>query len=173
MERSWIYETNADNSARFVLGTVGQNPLVCFGVNPSTAEPGALDQTVTKVAGFASRNGYDSWVMLNLYPQRSTDPNGMHLQPDPDLQAQNERQIDEFIGGRTLSLLAAWGGVITKRSYLPQMLANIVKIADRSSCEWNSIGDPIAAGHPRHPSRPGYATPLQRFDTGVYLRRLK
>ncbi|WP_353808832.1 DUF1643 domain-containing protein [Agromyces sp. SYSU T00194] len=135
VEQSWISETSTDNTARFVLGTVGRNPLVCIGVNPSTAAPGALDQTVTKVAGFASRNGYDSWVMLNLYPQRSTDPNGMHLKPDPDLQAQNERHIEGFIDGRALSLLAAWGGLITKRPYLPRMLEGIVTIADRSSCE--------------------------------------
>lgn len=28
----WIYERNPDNSPRFVLGTTGENPLVCFGI---------------------------------------------------------------------------------------------------------------------------------------------
>jgi len=83
MTETWIYERTADNSARFVLGTVGVNPLVCVGVNPSTAAPGDPDRTVSKVMGFAARNGFDSWVMLNLYPQRSIDPKGMHLVHDP------------------------------------------------------------------------------------------
>jgi len=87
---AWIYEQSTDNSARFVLGTVGENPLVCVGVNPSTAAPGTPDLTVSKVMGFASRNGFDSWVMLNLYPQRSADPKGMHLASDPVLKAENE-----------------------------------------------------------------------------------
>lgn len=30
-----IYENSADNSARFVLGTVGDNPLVCVGGTPA------------------------------------------------------------------------------------------------------------------------------------------
>ena len=31
----WYYETNADNSARYILGEDGIRPLVCVGVNPS------------------------------------------------------------------------------------------------------------------------------------------
>lgn len=112
MTETWIYERTADNSARYVLGTVGDNPLVCVGVNPSTAAPGDPDRTVSKVMGFAARNGFDSWVMLNLYPQRSTDPKGMHLVHDPQLQADNERHIADLIGGRQLTIVAAWGELI-------------------------------------------------------------
>jgi hypothetical protein len=65
----WIYERSADGSARFVLGTVGVNPLVCFGINPSTAVPNAPDGTVARVSKFA----VDSWTMLNVYPQIATD----------------------------------------------------------------------------------------------------
>lgn len=167
---AWLYEHNVDNSARFVLGTVGANPLICVGVNPSTAAPGDPDLTVSKVMGFAARNGFDSWVMLNLYPQRSTDPKGMHLVADPALQVENERQIAALVAGRPLTLLAAWGGLITARSYLPRMLAGIVAVTDAAGCEWVSIGDLLGSGHPRHPSRAGYAWPLQSFDVSGYLR---
>ncbi|MFB3980229.1 DUF1643 domain-containing protein [Microbacterium proteolyticum] len=169
---AWIYERNADDSARFVLGTVGENPLICVGVNPSTAVPGDPDLTVSKVMGFADRNGFDSWVMLNLYPQRSTDPAGMHLVHDPDLQAANERHIAALVAGRPLTLLAAWGGLIRTRRYLPQLLAGIVAVTDASGCEWVSIGDLLMSGHPRHPSRAGYIWPLQPFDVTAYLRTL-
>lgn len=36
----WIYKNTSDNKSRFVLGTKGDKPLICFGINPSTAEPG-------------------------------------------------------------------------------------------------------------------------------------
>lgn len=166
----WIYEPNDDNSARFLLGTTGSNPLICFGVNPSTAVPGDLDQTLKRVRGYADRNGNDSWLMFNLYPQRSTDPKGMHDAYSPELKAENERRIAEFIDGRTLTLLAAWGEPITKRPYLRKMLADIVSIADASACRWQSIGDLTTKLHPRHPSRGSYL-PLQDFDITSYLQR--
>lgn len=166
---AWTYEHNTDNSARFVLGTVGDNPLVCVGVNPSTAAPGDPDHTVSKVMGFASRYGFDSWVMLNLYPQRSTDPKGMHLAYSPELQAENEKHIADVIDGRPLTVLAAWGELIETRTYLPQMLEGIVSLADASDCNWVSIGGFLKSGHPRHPSRASYDWPLQSFDVGKYL----
>ena len=164
----WIYEHSADNSARFVLGTAGENPLVCVGVNPSTVAPREPDPTVSKVSRFASRNGYDSWVMLNLYPQRSTDPKGIHPAYSPELKAENDRHIAEFIDGRQLTLLAAWGELIETQPYLPQMLEGIVSATDTSDCDWVSIGEFLKSGHPRHPSRASYSWPLQSFNVGNY-----
>jgi hypothetical protein len=168
----WIYEHTADNSARFVLGTVGANPLVCFGVNPSTATPNNLDTTLRRIRGYAARNEHDSWVMLNLYPQRSTDPAGMHLVYLPALKAENERHIAELVDGRKLTLVAAWGEPITTRGYLHQMLEYIVSITASSSCDWKSIGGLTAKRHPRHPSR-GVYLPLQRFDMDEYLEPIR
>lgn len=173
MTEAWIYKHSADNSARFVLGTVGESPLVCVGVNPSTAAPGEPDRTVSKVMGFATRNGFDSWVMLNLYPQRSTDPKGMHLAYSPELKAENERHIAELIDGRRLTLLAAWGELIGARPYLSQILEGIVSVTDASGCDWVSLGDSLKSGHPRHPSRASYSWPLQSFDMGEYLRAVR
>ena len=48
----WLYENSEDNSARFVLGQVF-NPtgktLLCFGINPSTACPENLDNTIRQI----------------------------------------------------------------------------------------------------------------------------
>ncbi|MBD8103986.1 DUF1643 domain-containing protein [Plantibacter sp. CFBP 8775] len=166
-----LYERTADNSARFLLGTSGMNPLVCVGVNPSTATPDKLDHTVTRVSRYAELNGHDSWTMLNIYPQRSTSPEGMHLTHLPHLQSANEQCIATFIGSRQLTLVAAWGELVTTRPYLPRLLERIVEIADRSSCEWQSIGELLKSHHPRHPSRGPYLD-LQPFDVGSYVRRL-
>nr|WP_256127804.1 DUF1643 domain-containing protein [Arthrobacter sp. SDTb3-6] len=167
----WIYERNADNSARFLLGTLGVNTLICVGVNPSTASPGDLDTTLRRVRGYAERNKHDSWVMLNLYPQRSTDPKGMHVTLVPKLKVENERHIAEFVNGRKLTLLAAWGEPIKTRGYLRQTLEGIVRITDASACDWISIGGLTTKGHSRHPSRGIYLS-FESFDVGAYLRGL-
>lgn len=172
MAEQWIWERDPARDARFVLGTVGADPLVCVGVNPSTAVPDHLDLTVTKVREFARRNGFDSWVMLNLHPQISTDPSGMHLVRDPDLMAENLRHIEAVVGGRPLKILGAWGGLITTRPYLRDALGGVLSVTDAAGCEWLTLGTPIAGGHPRHPSRPGYSTPLVPFDMGAYRRQL-
>ena len=56
----WVYVNNEDNTSRYLLGIEGSNPIVCFGINPSTAEPNALDPTMRKIDSIASFNGYDS-----------------------------------------------------------------------------------------------------------------
>lgn len=64
----WIYETNEDNSARFVPGQVfneNEKTLFCLGINPSTACPSCLDNTIRKVIKISKYNGYDNWIMLN------------------------------------------------------------------------------------------------------------
>ena len=46
----WYYEPHTYQPYRYVLGRVGTHPLVCIGINPSTAQPGALDPTLKSVA---------------------------------------------------------------------------------------------------------------------------
>lgn len=72
--------------------------------HPSIAEPGKLDRTLQTVERVALRNGFDSWIMLNVYPQRATDPNEIHGDLDPALKAENERHIVELVNGRSLTL---------------------------------------------------------------------
>ena len=74
-----IYETNENNSARYLLGTESENPLICISVNPSTAEPGNLDRTLKLVEKFSKAMGYDCLIMLNLYPQRATNIKSIRL----------------------------------------------------------------------------------------------
>src|SRR5690606_30469284 len=87
---AWIWERNVDGSARFVLATPGRNPLVCLGINPSTATPHKLDPTVKRVSKFAEGGHFDGWAMLNAYPQISTDPKGLHQEIDLQLKEENE-----------------------------------------------------------------------------------
>ena len=36
----WLYVPNTYQEYRYILGTRGTHPLICVGVNPSTAAPG-------------------------------------------------------------------------------------------------------------------------------------
>ena len=164
----WLYEHNADNTARYILGTAGENPLICFGINPSTAEPNKLDPTVNSVSRVAAANGHDSFVMLNVYPQRATNPNDLHKECCRALKAENERQIAALINGKPLTLWAAWGGLINKRPYLLPLVQSIVTLPELGNCKWASRGKPTKDGHPHHPLYVKKETPLVVFDMSLY-----
>lgn len=167
----WIWDRTDDNSSRFTLGIIGPDPLVCFGINPSTAVPGNLDPTVTRVSNFAARNGFDSWVMCNVSPQISTDPKGMHLALDPELKAANEHHIAQLVNGKPLTMLAAWGVLIESRPYLVEAMRDIVSLPELVNCTWVSLGPLTKAGHPRHPLYLKSTTPFAPFDIHQYVAR--
>ena len=56
----WLYVPNFYSEYRYILGTRGEKPLICIGINPSTAAPDALDNTLKSVERVALYNGYDS-----------------------------------------------------------------------------------------------------------------
>lgn len=68
----WLYVPNTYSEYRYILGTRGQKPLICVGINPSTAAPDALDPTLQSAQRIALNNGYDSFLMFNVYAQRAT-----------------------------------------------------------------------------------------------------
>lgn len=164
----WLYERTEDNSARFVLGIRGDNPLVCFGINPSTAEPNSLDPTVNCVRNVATSNGFDSFIMLNVHPQRATNPNDLHDPYLPELKAINERRIAALIAGRELMLWAAWGALITKRAYLPSLAQCIARLPELQRCHWVSRGKATKDGHPHHPLYVKRDAPFQPLGVEWY-----
>ena len=111
-----------DDTERFILGESGANPIICFGINPSTANDIKYDPTILKIRKIASENNCDGWIMLNLYPQRATNPNALTL--------------------------ASWGNAIGKRKYLKDCLKEILAIA--SDRKWVCRGKLTVKGNPRH-----------------------
>jgi hypothetical protein len=142
--------------------------VVCFGVNPSTAEPNDLDPTLETVSKVAALGGHDSWIMLNVYAQRSTDPDGIHKNVDLELKAENERHIAEVIDGRDLALWAAWGSLITKRPFLRTALRDIIDLPALSASTWMSRGAISKAGHPHHPLYVKDAEVFAPYSVGHY-----
>ncbi|MCI9618979.1 MAG: DUF1643 domain-containing protein [Dorea sp.] len=56
--------------------------------------------------------------MLNVYPQRATDPKHLHITLDQSLHQKNLEVIDKVLKKGDLKLWAAWGTLIGVRPYL-------------------------------------------------------
>lgn len=164
-----IYHNSPSNDARFVLGSSGSYPLVCFGVNPSTATPKEPDPTLRIVSNLV-RLPFDSFLMFNLYPQRSTKPRGMHRTVDPHLMRENERFIAQYVEGRSLKIYAAWGASIAIRPYLPAALSAIASLPELQQCEWMSRRT-TNSGHPHHPLGVSKGEQFAKVDIAAYISR--
>lgn len=166
-----IYDTNENNSCRYALGSEGNRTLHAIGLNPSTANDQKPDQTISKILGFAERNGFDSFLMLNLYPQRSVQPKNLHKRLVTKLHEQNLASIREHIHKPNSAILASWGVEIDARNYLLPCLKDIYRSLENKKANWLKIGDLTKSGHPRHPSRVGYALGLTEFDVENYITK--
>ena len=152
---TWIYETNEDNSARYALGQIF-NPsgktLLCFGINPSTACPECLDSTIRKVINISKYNGYENWIMLNVYPQRSTNPDNMHTECNEDLMNANLYYISSITQAYSnCDVLLAYGNLIYKREYLKACLDKIISLLRDEQHKKVKIIKLTKANNPIHP----------------------
>ena len=98
-----------DTYRRFVLGVSGSDPLICFGVNPSTANNEYADKTLHMVEQIAKRNGFDGWIMFNVCPFRAIDPKCLPRIQNDDLHKENLRYIEKCLEKENLTIWAAWG----------------------------------------------------------------
>ncbi len=65
--------------------------------------------------------------MLNIYPQRATDPNNLHVQCDENLIARNKQIIADMMTSYPNSdVLLAYSNLIEKRAYLKKCLDDII-----------------------------------------------
>ena len=166
----WLFVPPAYTEYRYLLGTRGSRPLICVGINPSTARPDHLDPTLQSVERIALRNGFDSFMMLNLCAQRATDPNDMTRDYPLVLR---EGNVSAFEYALCLSerpvVWAAWGTMIEKRPYLRELLEDLAGAADRYHAEWVSFGPRSKKGHPHHPLYLRQDAAMAPFDVHAYL----
>ena len=169
----WLYAPNFYSEYRYILGTRGEKPLICIGINPSTARPDALDNTLKSVERIALGNGYDSFLMFNVYAQRATDPDTMERICNPRLHREN---MDAFRYILSLSpapaVWAAWGSIIEKRKYLPQCVRDMLEIGREYGASWYCAGAVTKKGHPHHPLYLRKDEKLKPFDVEGYLEHL-
>ena len=169
----WLYVPNFYSEYRYILGTRGKKPLICIGINPSTAEPDHLDNTLKSVQRIALAGGYDSFLMFNVYAQRATDPDAMERTCNPLLHRENMAAFDYMLSlSEAPAVWAAWGAIIEKRDYLPDCLRDMIAIGERRGARWFSAGPISKKGHPHHPLYLRKDAPLEPFDIGGYCTLL-
>ena len=95
--KKWLFVPNHYTEFRYILGTRGTHPLICVGINPSTARPDALDNTLKSVERIAHGNGFDSFLMFNVYAQRATSPDDMDSALDARLHRENMKAFDYIL----------------------------------------------------------------------------
>jgi len=169
----WLYVPNFYSEYRYLLGTKGERPLVCVGINPSTAEPENLDNTLKSVERIAKGNGFDSFLMFNVYAQRATNPDDMEKTCNLTLHKENLQAFEYLMTlSDAPSVWAAWGTVIEKRGYLPDCLRDMIAIGQRYGAKWYCAGACSKKGHPHHPLYLRKDEKLKEFDVNRYLQNL-
>ncbi len=167
----WLYAPNFYSEYRYILGTRGKNPLICVGINPSTAKPDDLDNTLKSVQRIAAGNGFDSFLMFNVYAQRATRPDDMERQCNTALHRENMEAWRYLLSiGEKPAVWAAWGAIIEKRKYLPQCVADMLRISREYDASWYCAGPISKKGHPHHPLYLRKDEMLKPFDTEAYLK---
>ena len=169
----WLYAPNFYSEYRYILGTRGKNPLICVGINPSTARPDALDNTLKSVQRIADGNGFDSFLMFNVYAQRATRPDDMERQCNLRLHEENMKAFRYLLSiSDKPAVWAAWGAIIEKRRYLPECVADMLAISREYDARWFCAGPISKKGHPHHPLYLRKDEKLKLFDAEEYLKKI-
>ena len=174
--KKWLYVPDVYDEYRYILGTKGKNPLICIGINPSTAKPDALDNTLKSVERIALANGYDSFLMMNVYAQRATDPKHMEKAENA---FQHQENLEAFrhvlsLAGEHPAVWAAWGTIVKARSYLIDCMMDFVSIGEEKNARWYTAGARSKnGGHPHHPLYLRKDAVLDPFDPVPYIAGLR
>ncbi|MBQ4129508.1 MAG: DUF1643 domain-containing protein [Ruminococcus sp.] len=170
----WLYVPDFYSEYRYILGTKGENPLICIGINPSTAAPDDLDNTLKSVERIALNNGFDSFIMFNVYAQRATNPDDMEENFNEFLHSENMKAFEYVLKlskGRA-SVWAAWGNIIEKRDYLSECVLTMAEISKRYNALWYTAGKISVKGHPHHPLYLKKDSKLDNFDIDTYCTKI-
>ena len=118
-------------------------------------------------------NGFDSFIMFNVYAQRATSPDDMEKNCNPALHREN---LEAFRYVLSISdkpaVWAAWGAIIEKRRYLPDCVRDMLQAGEEFGAQWYCAGAITKKGHPHHPLYLRKDEKLKPFDVQNYLTNL-
>ena len=172
--QKWLYVPPFYSEYRYILGTRGKNPLICIGINPSTAEPDNLDNTLKSVERIALGNGFDSFIMFNVYAQRATNPDTMERTCNVLLHKENLEAFRYVLSiSEKPAIWAAWGAIIEKRKYLSACVRDMLEVGEEYGASWYCAGSITKKGHPHHPLYLRKDEKIKPFDVSTYLDKLQ
>ncbi len=166
----WVY-LGDDENERYVLGEPKNENILVLGVNPSMAKPENLDPTTRNVKRIIEEKyGKDfGWIMMNLHPQRATNPKDMK---ENAVWSENNLKVVKAVTDQfeIYAIWCAWGNMIDMpgKNFLYTSLDRIYKIAG-ASVKWYHYGDFTNAGNPRHPLRMSIDHDFFPFSLPDYL----
>ena len=132
----------------------GDRLILWIGLNPSTADEAQLDPTLTRIRSFSQREGFDGFIMGNLFGLRTPYPKEMMAAPDP-VGPENDAAL-LAAAARCERIVAAWGagGFFQERA---QAVAKLL-----AAHELWGLGT-TQGGDPRHPLYVKATQPLLRW----------
>ena len=165
-EAEWLYLPKYFTNFRYLLGIKGDKPLLCIGINPSTAVPNNLDNTCKSAQNIALANNYNSFIMYNVYPQRATDPNDLDRELDINIHQESLKALTYAINElKVKDIWLAYGNLITKRKYLAKCLLDILNIIlSYPDINLYYAGLILKSGHPHHPLYLKKDTKLNKYN---------
>ncbi len=143
-----------DSQKRFIIGIPGRRNLLCIGLNPNTADANRLDGTSRNFMRIAKDNGYDGWLLVNLYPARNPKAGNLSQGSDDLLFRENLEQIEACASSIEFGIedvLLGWGNDVERRAYLRKAVFQIHQRLKAYPLNYHSFRV-NRTGHPSHPS---------------------
>lgn len=168
----WLYVPPTYEEYRYILGTRGQRPLICMGINPSTAAPDHLDRTLA----IRGADCPGQWLR-QLSDVQCVRPAG-HQPRHHGALLQSGTAPGESAG----VFLSAGAVPGTGPSGLPgapsskndrtlaDCLADQIALGRRCHARWFTAGPISRKGHPHHPLYLRKDTVLDPFDPEAYCQ---
>lgn len=148
-------EQERSKKVRFLLGRLGGNPLVVICMNPSAANKGKTDKTVSRIVNESTRLGYNGWCIANVYPLRGTDSVDVSQLKFDDaakkLAKENCDVIANFLWEYNIKeVWGAWGDS-KKGSALAEGKRMLLEKLRELGVKVFYYGAPTKSDNPRHP----------------------
>ena len=154
-----------DTEKRFLLGKSGMSVLLAIGLNPSNANEEKLDPTSRNIRAIANNNGCDGWLLINLYPKRTSKPYNLPKRPKTALSDENLDVIKGLIenpSNNFKKVLCCWGDYVERHTYLKKQAIEIMSVIKELNLSFECIGI-TKSGNPFHPA----PMPVNRFLGGI------
>lgn len=140
---------------RYVLGRLWDNSgplLVACLLNPSTATENVLDPTLKRVEGFAKRDNYGGFIVVNCFAYRSTNRKALLTVNDPIGPRNDEAIINSIKASLIEKVIAGWGCPDNKKiAERVNYVFTLPHVELIRNFYWYTFGQLTKKGYPRHP----------------------